>query len=119
MARSTGTVAARNRHRKVLRSTKGYYGARGNTIRAAKQALMRSGQYAYRDRRRRKREFRALWIVRINAGVRMHGLSYSRFMSGLGRSGIVLDRRMLADLALNDKEAFSSMVEMAKKHLPQ
>lgn len=119
MPRSTGAVAARNRHRKVLNSTRGYYGARRNTIRAAKQAMMRSGQYAYRDRRVRKRNFKALWIARINAAARAHGISYSRFMHGLTLSGILLDRRVLADLALDDKEAFGSIVETAKKSLPE
>ena len=119
MSRSTGAVAARNRHRKVLKSTRGYYGARKNTFRAAKQATMRSGQYAYRDRRVRKREFRSLWIVRINAGAREHGMSYSRFMNGLRRAGTQLDRRMLADLVVNDKESFNSIAELAKKSLAQ
>lgn len=117
MARSTGAVAARNRHRKVLKKARGYYGARGRTVRAAKQAVMRSGQYAYRDRRVRKRVFKSLWVVRINAASRLCGLSYSKLMNGLSRAGVQLNRRVLAELATNDKDAFESIVEVAKKSL--
>lgn len=117
MARSTGAVAARNKHRKVIKRAKGYYGARGRTIRAAKQMVMRSGQYAYRDRRVRKREFRSLWIVRINAATRALGLSYSLFIQGLAKAEIGLDRRVLADMAMNDKENFALVVALAKESL--
>ena len=105
------------RHRKVLRSARGYYGARSRTFRSAKQAVIRAGQYAYRDRRARKRDFRRLWIVRINAAARQCGISYSRLMCGLGNAGIDIDRKMLADIAMNDFKTFACLVERAKSQL--
>ena len=117
MARIKRSVTARARHRKVLSRAKGYRGARKNVFRVANQAVMKSGQYAYRDRRQRKRQFRALWIVRINAAARLHGLSYSRLIAGLARSEISLDRKVLADLALHDDHAFSALAEQAKAAL--
>jgi large subunit ribosomal protein L20 len=100
--------------KKVLKQAKGYYGARSRVFRVAKQAVIKAGQYAYRDRRQRKRQFRSLWITRINAASRANGLSYSRFINGLKKAEIVLDRRVLADLAVHDKEAFAAVVEKAK-----
>ena len=117
MARIKRSVTARARHRKVLSRAKGYRGARKNVFRVANQAVMKSGQYAYRDRRQRKRQFRALWIVRINAAERLHGLSYSRLIAGLSKSEINLDRKVLADLALHDDHAFSALAEQAKAAL--
>lgn len=104
---------AHARRKKVKNKAKGYYGARSKLFRVAKQAVIKAGQYAYRDRRRRKREFRALWIVRINAAARGFGLSYSRLMNGLAKQGIELDRKVLADLAVNDLEAFGKLAEKA------
>jgi large subunit ribosomal protein L20 len=109
MSRIKRGVVARARHKKVLKQAKGYYGRRKNIFRVAKQAVIKAGQYAYRDRRQRKRQFRSLWIVRINAAAREHGLSYSRFMHGLASQGIEIDRKVLADLAVNDKGAFASL----------
>lgn len=117
MARVKRGVTARARHKKILKKAKGYFGARSRTFRAAKQQVTRSGQYAYRDRRVKKREFRALWIVRINAAANQHGLSYSRFMHGLAAAGVALDRKMLADLAVNDKTAFAQLAAQAKTKL--
>ncbi len=114
MARVKRGVTARRRHKKVLKKAKGYYGARSRVFRVAKQAVTRAGQYAYRDRRVRKREFRGLWIVRINAAARVHGISYSRLIAGLKRAGVEIDRRVLADLAVHDKAAFGAIVERAK-----
>jgi large subunit ribosomal protein L20 len=111
-----GVVAGR-RHKKVLARAKGYYNARRKTIRAAKQAVTKAGQYAFRDRRVRKREFRALWIQRINAGARECGLSYSRFMNGLKKAAIAIDRKVLADIAVHDKKAFSVLADKAKAAL--
>ncbi len=111
-----GVVASR-RHKKVLKQAKGYYGARSRIFRVAKQAVTKAGQYAYRDRRQRKRQFRALWITRINAQSRANGLSYSRLINGLKKAEIGLDRRVLADLAVHDKEAFAAIVEQAKAAL--
>jgi large subunit ribosomal protein L20 len=111
-----GVVAGR-RHKKVLAQAKGYYGARRKTIKAAKQAVTKAGQYAFRDRRVRKREFRALWIQRINAGARECGLSYSRFMNGLKMAAIAIDRKVLADIAVHDKKAFSVLADKAKAAL--
>ncbi|UCH52198.1 MAG: 50S ribosomal protein L20 [Pseudomonadota bacterium] len=111
-----GVVAGR-RHKKVLAKAKGYYNARRKTIKVAKQAVTKAGQYAYRDRRVRKREFRALWIQRINAGARESGLSYSRFMNGLKKADIVIDRKVLADIAVHDKKAFSLLADRAKAAL--
>src|SRR5210317_2073158 len=106
MSRVKRGVQANRRHKKVLKAAKGYYGARSKVYRVAKQAVIKAGQYAYRDRRVRKREFRALWITRINAAARINGLSYSRFMNGLSKAGIEVDRKMLADLAVHDAAAF-------------
>jgi len=117
MPRIKRGVTARARHKKVLRKARGYYGARSRVYRSARQAVQRAGQYAYRDRRRRKREFRALWIIRINAAARQAGLSYSRLMSGLRKADITLDRKSLADLAVHDPRAFSALAEKAKASL--
>jgi large subunit ribosomal protein L20 len=117
MARVKRGVVARARHKKVLKEAKGYYGARSRVFRVAKQAVIKAAQYAYRDRRQRKRQFRALWIIRINAGAREFGLSYSRLMNGLLKAGIEVDRKILADLAVNDKNAFASLADKAKTAL--
>jgi len=117
MPRVKRGVIARARHKKVLKAAKGYRGRRKNVYRVAKQAVMKAGQYAYRDRRQKKRQFRTLWIARINAGARECGLTYSRFMNGLKRAAIEVDRKVLADLAVFDKAAFAQFVEMAKKAL--
>ena len=103
MSRVKRGVQAHRRHKKILKLAKGYYGARSRVFRVAKQAVIKAGQYAYRDRRQRKRQFRALWITRINAGARMNGLSYSRLISGLKKSSIEIDRKVLADLAIHDR----------------
>jgi large subunit ribosomal protein L20 len=117
MARVKRGVTARRRHKKILKLAKGYYGARSRTFRVAKQAVIKAGQYAYRDRRQRKRQFRALWIVRINAQSRANGLGYSRLIAGLRKANIGLDRRVLADLAVHDKPAFAAVVAQAKAAL--
>jgi len=117
MARVKRGVTAKARHKKILGKAKGYYGARHKTYRTAKQAVIKAGQYAYRDRRQRKRQFRALWITRINAAARLHGLSYSRLIDGLKKAGIEIDRKVLADLAVNDAEAFAAIAEQAKSGL--
>ena len=117
MPRVKRGVTARARHKKVLDLAKGYRGRRSTVYRIAKEAVMRAGQYAYRDRRNRKRVFRALWITRINAAVREHGLSYSVFINGLMKAEIELDRKVLAELAVNDKAAFSAIVEQVKSTL--
>ena len=117
MARVKRGVTTHARHKKVLAQAKGYRGRRKNVFRVAKQAVIRAGQMAYRDRRQRKRQFRALWIVRINAEAREHGLSYSRFMNGLDRAGIEVDRKVLADLAVSDKVAFAHLAEQARASL--
>ena len=114
MPRVRRGVVAHRRHKKILQQAKGYYGARSRVFRVAKQAVIRAGQYAYRDRRQRKRQFRALWITRINAQSRANGLSYNRLINGLKRADVVLDRRVLADLAVHDKAAFTALVEQAK-----
>ena len=114
MPRVKRGVTARARHKKVLALAKGYRGRRGNVYRIAKQAVMRAGQYAYRDRRNRKRVFRALWITRINAAARQHGITYSRFIAGLNKASIALDRKVLAELAVNDKAAFAAIVGQVK-----
>jgi large subunit ribosomal protein L20 len=106
-------VTAKARHKKVLKAAKGYYGARSRVYRVAKQAVIKAGQYAYRDRRQRKRQFRALWITRINAAARECGLSYSRFMDGLKKASIEMDRKVLADLAVHDKTAFAELARIA------
>lgn len=117
MARVKRSVVARARHKKVLKKAKGYYGARRKVYRVAKQAVIKAGQYAYRDRRQRKREFRALWITRINAAARANGLSYSRLMNGLKKADIEVDRKVLADIAVHDPEAFAAIAEQAKASL--
>ncbi len=118
MPRVKRGVTAHARHKKVLDLAKGYRGRRGNVYRVAKQAVMKAGQYAYRDRRQKKRQFRALWIARINAGARECGLTYSRFMNGMKRAMIEIDRKVLADLAVFDKPAFAQIVAQAKASLP-
>ena len=117
MPRVKRGVTARARHQKIFALAKGYRGRRKNVYRVAKQAVMKAGQYAYRDRRQRKRQFRQLWIVRINAGARENGLSYSKFMNGLKRASIEIDRKVLADLAVFDKAAFAQLVEKAEAAL--
>lgn len=117
MARVKRGVVARRRHKKVLDQAKGYYGARSRVFRVAKQAVIKAGQYAYRDRRQRKRQFRALWIARINAEARVNGLSYSKFINGLKKASIEIDRKILADLAVHDKVAFAALTEQAKAKL--
>ncbi len=117
MARVKRGVTAKARHRKVLGKAKGYYGARSKVYRVAKQAVIKAGQYAYRDRRQRKRQFRALWIARINAAARLHGLSYSRLINGLHRSEIDIDRKVLADIAVHDPDAFGAIAAQAKAAL--
>src|SRR5690554_3377634 len=114
MARVKRGVVARRRHKKILKQAKGYYGARSRVFRVAKQAVIKAGQYAYRDRRNRKRAFRALWIARINAGARANGLSYSRLIAGLKKANVEIDRKVLADLAMNEQQAFAAVVEKAK-----
>ena len=117
MARVKRGVQAKARHKKVLKQAKGYRGARSRTYKVAKQAVMRAGQYAYRDRRVKKRVFRSLWIVRINAAARENGLTYSKLIAGLKKASINLDRKTLASIAVNDKEAFSKIAEEAKSQL--
>ena len=119
MARVKRGVVARARHKKVLDKAKGYYGARSKVYRVAKQAVIKAGQYAYRDRRQRKRQFRALWITRINAAARLNGLSYSRLMNGLSRAGVEIDRKVLSDIAIHDAVAFTALAEQAKAELAQ
>lgn len=119
MARVKRGVIAKARHKKILKKAKGYYGARRKVFRVAKQAVTKAGQYAYRDRRQRKRQFRALWITRINAAARLHGLSYSKLINGLKRAGVEVDRKVLADLAVHEPESFSVIAEQAKASLPQ
>ncbi len=119
MPRVKRGVTARARHKKVLKKAKGYYGARSRVYRVATQAVTKAGQYAYRDRRQRKRQFRALWIARINAGARMFGLSYSRMIDGLKKANIGLDRKVLADLAVHDIDTFGKIAEKAKAALTQ
>jgi large subunit ribosomal protein L20 len=114
MARVKRGVVAHARHKKVLDKAKGYYGMRRKSFRVAKQTVTKAGQYAYRDRRARKREFRALWITRINAAARFHGLSYSRLIDGLQKAAIEIDRKVLADLAVHDSVAFAALAEKAK-----
>lgn len=117
MARVKRGVTARAKHKKVLKKAKGYYGAKSRQFRSAKEQVIKSGQYAYRDRRNKKREFRALWIIRISAAAKELGLSYSRFINGLAKAGVALDRKVLADMAMNDKAAFSALVTQAKAQL--
>ena len=117
MAKVNRGVTAKARHKKVLKAAKGYRGRRKNTIRVAMQAVEKAGQYAYRDRKVRKRQFRALWIQRINAAARLEGLTYSRFMNGLKLAGVELDRKVLADIAVREPEAFKAIAEQAKSAL--
>jgi len=117
MPRVKRGVTAHAKHKKILDAAKGYYHARRKVFRIAKQAVIKAGQYAYRDRRQKKRQFRALWIARINAGARDNGLSYSRMMNGLKKAGVEIDRKMLADLAIFDKPAFSALAQQAKAGL--
>ena len=117
MARVKRGVTAHARHKKVLKAAKGYYGARSRVYRVAVQAVTKAGQYAYRDRRQKKRQFRQLWIVRINAAARVNGLSYSKFVCGLKKASIELDRKILANIAVNDKPTFAVLVEKAKAAL--
>ena len=117
MARVKRGVTARARHKKILKAAKGYYGARSRTYRVAVQAVTKAGQYAFRDRRQKKRMFRKLWIVRINAAARMNGLSYSKFVCGLKKASIELDRKILSNIAVCDKATFSVLVEKAKAAL--
>jgi large subunit ribosomal protein L20 len=117
MSRVKRGVTARARHKKTLKAAKGYYGRRKNIYRAAVQAVEKAGQYAYRDRRRKKRNFRSLWIQRINAATRELGLTYGRFIDGLGKAGIGVDRKILADLAVREPQAFAALVEKAKAAL--
>jgi large subunit ribosomal protein L20 len=117
MARVKRGVTARRRHKKILKLAKGYFNARRKVFRVAKQAVTRAAQYAYIGRKQRKRQFRALWIVRINAGARMFGLSYSRFMNGLKKAEITLDRKVLSDIAVHDIAAFGKLAEQAKRAL--
>lgn len=118
MPRVKRGVASRARRKKVLKQAKGYYGARSRQFKVAKQAVIKAGQYAYRDRRQRKRQFRSLWIIRINAAAREHGLSYSRFIAGLKKAAIEVDRKVLADLAMHEPTAFAALAEQAKAALP-
>ena len=117
MARVKRGVTAHARHRKVIKKAKGYYGRRKNTFRVANQAVEKAGQYAYRDRRARKRNFRALWIQRINAACRELDFTYARFINGLSRAGIEVDRKVLADIAVKEPEAFKALAEKAKAAL--
>jgi large subunit ribosomal protein L20 len=118
MARVKRGVTGHAKHKKILKAAKGYYGRRKNTIRIAKQAVEKANQYAYRDRKRRKRTFRALWVQRLNAAVRPFGLTYSRFIDGLGKAGVAVDRKVLSDLAIHEPAAFQTIVEKAKAALP-
>jgi large subunit ribosomal protein L20 len=115
MPRVKRAVTAKKKRRTVLTKAKGYYGAKSRTYKAAKEQVQHSLQYAYRDRRNKKREIRRLWIARINAGARLNGLSYSQFMNGLKKAGVVLDRKVLSDMAINDPAAFAKLVELAKE----
>jgi large subunit ribosomal protein L20 len=117
MARVKRGVTARRRHKKILNEAKGYYGFRSRVLRVAKQAVTKAGQYAYRDRKAKKRVFRALWITRINAQARVHDMSYSRLIDGLKKASIEIDRKVLADLAVHDKDAFAAIVNQAKTAL--
>jgi large subunit ribosomal protein L20 len=117
MARVKRGVVAGRRHKKILKKAKGYFNARRKVFRTAKQAVIKAGQYAYRGRREKKREYRALWITRINAAARMCGLSYSRLVDGMGKAGLAIDRKVLADLAVHDMPAFTAIAEKAKASL--
>jgi large subunit ribosomal protein L20 len=117
MPRVKSAVVARKRHKKILRLAKGYWGAKSKLYRVANQQVMRSLMYAYRDRRAKKRDFRRLWITRINAAARMNGISYNRFIEGLRKAGVEINRKMLAELAVNDQAAFGQLVQVAKERL--
>ncbi|HUV32477.1 MAG TPA: 50S ribosomal protein L20 [Devosiaceae bacterium] len=117
MARVKRGVTSHARHKKVIKAAEGYYGRRKSTIKVARQAVEKAGQYAYRDRKTRKRNFRALWIQRINAAAREHGLTYGRFIDGLGKAEVAVDRKVLADLAVHEPEAFAALVSSAKSAL--
>ena len=117
MARTKRGVISKAKHKKVLKSVKGQYGRRKNTIRVARQAMEKAMQYAYRDRKAKKREFRSLWIQRINAAVRLHGLTYSQFINGFSKTEIELDRKMLSEIAIADPDTFKNIVEMVKSKL--
>lgn len=117
MPRVKTSVVSRRRHKKILKLAKGYYGAKSKLFRIANQQVMKSLMYAYRDRRAKKRDFRKLWIARINAAARMNGISYSRFMNGLKRAGVAINRKMLAEMAVNDSNAFKKLVEIARSKL--
>src|SRR5690606_24934467 len=117
MPRVKGGPVTRRRRKRVLKLAKGYYGAKSKLFKTAKQQVMKSGQYAYRDRKQRKREFRKLWIARINAAARMHDISYSQLMHGLKKAGVDINRKMLADLAVHDEKAFAELVNKAKSAL--
>ena len=119
MARVKRGVTSHAKHKKVLDAAKGYYGRRKNTIRIAKQAVEKAMQYAYRDRKNRKRVFRSLWIQRLNAAAREHGLTYSRLIDGLAKAGVEVDRKVLSDIAIREPEAFAAIVAQAKAALPQ
>ena len=115
MSRATNSVARRKRHRKTLKQARGYWGRKHSSHRFATEQLLRSGQYAYRDRRNRKRDFRRLWITRINAAARLDGMSYSQLIHGLGKAGVEVNRKMLADIAVRDPEAFRRFTELARE----
>lgn len=117
MARVNKSVASRARRKKILRQARGYYGARSRTFKVAKQAVIKAGQYAYRDRRQKKRQFRALWIARINAASRLHDISYSQFIHGLKKAEVQLDRKVLAHIALHEEKIFSEIVAVSKRAL--
>ena len=117
MARVKNGVTAKAKHKKILKKAKGYYGARSKLFKTAKQAVIKAGQYAYRDRRQRKRQFRALWIARINAASRTQGLSYSNLINGMNKANITIDRKVLADIAVNDPKAFQAIAQQAKSAL--
>ncbi len=117
MARVKNGVTAKAKHKKILKKAKGYYGARSKLFKTAKQAVIKAGQYAYRDRRQRKRQFRALWIARINAASRNQGLSYSNLINGMNKANITIDRKVLADIAVNDPKAFQAIAQQAKSAL--
>ena len=118
MPRVKRGVQAHARHKKIMKAAKGYYGARSKVFRVAKQAVEKAGQYAFRGRKRKKRTFRALWIQRLNAAVRPFGLNYSKFIDGLNKSGLVIDRKVLSDIAINEPAAFAAIVEKAKAAIP-
>ena len=117
MSRTSNSPASRNRRRKVLKKAKGYYGGKSRMFRTANEAVIRSLRFSYRDRKARKRQFRRLWITRINAAARLNGLSYNRFIDGLNKASVEVDRKILAELAVNDRQIFNQLVEVAKAHL--